>query len=83
MSAAPQHPPPPARSFLRAHGIPMLIASLVSSALTVVVVLGIQKYASGQRQEAERKRLEEALLGKWEMEESTEEPMDDGDGRRE
>jgi hypothetical protein len=61
--------------YLREHGVPILLSSVLSSVVTVLAVLGVQHYLSKSGKAAERQRLEEILFGKWELIESTQEPV--------
>jgi hypothetical protein len=64
----------PRPSFLRRHGLVILISSIVSATITVFVMLWVQGYLAATRAEKlpmQAKNLEVSLLGKWELIEST------------
>ena len=66
--------PPRKSSFVRQYGLVILISSAVSCILTVFVMLWIQGYLAATHAEKlplQAKKLEDSLLGKWELIEST------------
>jgi hypothetical protein len=55
------------QSYLRRHGLAMLVSAIVSSGLTVLAVLALQRYQASNSIEAAKKHLEEHILGRWEV----------------
>jgi hypothetical protein len=64
-------------SYLRQHGRAMLLSAALSSVLTLLAVFAWGRYQAMHGQEAARLRLQERLLGRWELVE----PADEGPGR--
>lgn len=63
-----------AQSYFRRHGPAMLLSAVVSSALTVLAVLALQRYQTSDGGGSAKKRLEEQLPGRWEQVEPDEGP---------
>lgn len=82
MSQSETSPPGPRPSYLARHGIAMAVSGALTCVLTVAAVLGVQRYLNLRVEESERtareerrKLLEHALLGRWELVESTQQPV--------
>ena len=82
MSQSDTSPSGPQPSYFARHGIAIAVFSALTCLLTVAAVLGVQRYLNTRAQESERtsreerrKQIEQALLGRWELIESTMEPV--------
>lgn len=55
------------QSYLRQHGLAMLLAAIISAGLTVLAVFAVQHYQARYGIEAAKQQLGERLLGRWEV----------------